>query len=79
MPLHRYPSPQLTARFSTLSCSTTLLFGPFKQIKKMFAKKRFIATTIYLLALIGTIVVAVTTKNVPGTLAMIAVQFIALV
>jgi predicted membrane channel-forming protein YqfA (hemolysin III family) len=59
--------------------STTLLFGPLKQVKNMFARKRAIATTVYLLALMGTIVVAVVTKNVPGTVCMIVVQFLALV
>lgn len=42
----------------TALCSTAFLIGPRKQLKNMFARKRIIATVVYLLAIILTILVA---------------------
>lgn len=55
------------------------LFGPWRQMKNMFAGKRIIATLVYLITLIATLVVAIVVKSVPLVIVMIIIQFIALV
>ncbi|RYG44148.1 hypothetical protein EON67_12100 [archaeon] len=60
-------------------CSTMFLFGPWRQMKNMFAAKRIIATLVYLITLIATLVVAIVVKSVPLVIVMIIIQFIALV
>jgi hypothetical protein len=59
--------------------STAFLVGPKRQCANMFHKKRVIATAVYLIALVGTLAVAIGTQSTIGTLAMLVVQFIALV
>lgn len=41
-------------------CSTMFLFGPWGQLKRMFDKDRWIATTVYLSSIVLTIVFATT-------------------
>ncbi|MES1913088.1 MAG: hypothetical protein MHM6MM_005317 [Cercozoa sp. M6MM] len=54
------------------------LMGPMKQLKRMFDKKRVIATVVYLVSLVLTLVVAFTIKN-PGLVVLcLIVQWIAL-
>lgn len=43
--------------------STMFLMGPCAQLKRMFDSNRWAATTLYLLALVGTLVTAFLTKN----------------
>lgn len=58
---------------------TSFLIGPCRQCRQMFAKKRAVATCIYLGSLILTIVVAVETDIVPLVFLLIIVQWMALV
>ena len=48
-------------------CSTALLFGPWRQIKNMFHRKRALATLMYLASLGGTIAVAIVVSVACGT------------
>lgn len=57
--------------------STVFLYGPWKQIKKMFDPKRRIATSIYLLAMILTIVVAIETAKVLPVILCVCIQCLA--
>lgn len=59
-------------------CSTVFLWGPCKQLKEMFHKKRWIATAIYLTAMAATIVVAITNGKVLPVLLCIMIQFLAM-
>lgn len=59
--------------------STAFLVGPKRQLKNMFHKKRALATVIYLASLIGTLAVALATQNSIAVIAMLVVQFAALV
>jgi hypothetical protein len=43
--------------------STTLLFGPMRQIRNMFHRKRVVATLMYLAALVGTLAVALEVRR----------------
>ena len=43
--------------------STFFLFGPFSQLKKMFEKKRIIATIVFLVSLIATLILVFTFKD----------------
>ena len=43
-------------------CSTAFLVGPVKQIKNMFAEKRLIATIVFLVSMIITLVVAIAVR-----------------
>lgn len=47
-------------------CSTTLLFGPMRQIRNMFHRKRVVATLMYLAALVGTLAVALEVRFPAG-------------
>lgn len=60
-------------------CSTALLFGPWRQVQNMFARKRAVATLMYLASLGGTIAVAILTEQAIPTLGMMGVQFCCLV
>lgn len=58
--------------------ATCFLMGPVKQIKKMFAPTRLIATIIVLFALIMTLVAALALHNAGLALLFIIIQFLAL-
>ena len=57
--------------------ATGFLMGPCRQLKSMFASVRIVATLIFIGLLIGTIVVAVQTKNFVAVLIMVILQFFA--
>ncbi|KAI8049571.1 Got1/Sft2-like family-domain-containing protein [Syncephalis plumigaleata] len=59
-------------------CSTGFLIGPMRQLKTMFAKVRVVATIIYIVALVGTLLVAIVLKSVILTIIMCIIQFCAL-
>jgi hypothetical protein len=61
-------------------CSTGVVWGPKRQCKKMFHKTRAIATSIYLICIISTVVVATTgtPAKVGVCIVFIVLQFIAL-
>lgn len=54
--------------------STCFLWGPWAQIKNMFAKIRVVATVIYLVCIAVTIVLAIKVKKVVPILLMIIIQ-----
>ncbi|KAK3098200.1 hypothetical protein FSP39_017123 [Pinctada imbricata] len=58
--------------------STCFLMGPVKQLKKMFAKTRVIATILVLVMFVLTLVCAFALKNAALTLVCCVLQFIAL-
>jgi len=58
--------------------STMFLMGPWSQIKSMFEKKRVIATTVYLLSIVFTLVMALVVKMVGLVLLAIVIQMLAL-
>jgi hypothetical protein len=64
--------------------STGFVWGPKKQLKKMFHKSRAIATTIYLVLLLATLIVACADLGMTDSartgvcIVMIIIQFIAL-
>jgi len=58
--------------------STVFLMGPCSQLKKMFARTRVIATVVYLLSIVGTLIVALVAQSVVGTILMVIVQILAL-
>eukprot|EP00752_Nemacystus_decipiens_P010700 g9529.t1 len=65
-------------------CSSFFLTGPWKQIKKMFAPVRAVATSIYLITLAATLFVALSPyASVPGRgfllLCLVVVQFLSYV
>lgn len=59
-------------------CGSFFLAGPLKQAKRMFSESRWIATSIYLVSLIGTLLVAIFLNS--GILVMICslIQFTAM-
>jgi len=57
--------------------ATMFLMGPMRQLRAMFAPVRVIATLIFLGLLVGTIVVAVQTKNFVAVLICVILQFLA--
>lgn len=70
--------------FMTLSNITALggslfLAGPVKQVKKMFEETRWIATTVYLLMLIMTLVAAFAIKSPPLVIICCILQYLALI
>ena len=70
--------------FITLANVTTLsgscfLAGPMTQIKKMFAETRWIATSVYLVAMIMTIVAAVAIKSPPLVIVCCIFQYLAMI
>eukprot|EP00301_Raphidiophrys_heterophryoidea_P021573 c5963_g1_i1.p1 GENE.c5963_g1_i1~~c5963_g1_i1.p1 ORF type:complete len:182 (-),score=22.51 c5963_g1_i1:256-759(-) len=60
-------------------CSSGFLVGPCKQVKNMFAPTRRIATCVYFVAMILTIIVAFATKKPALCIIMIVIQWAALV
>ncbi|KAL4444072.1 hypothetical protein ABPG75_011809 [Micractinium tetrahymenae] len=60
-------------------CSTLFLVGPFKQIKRMFDGKRWVATSLYLGSLVCTLVAAIVFHSVILCLLCIIVQFCAFI
>jgi len=58
--------------------STSFLIGPMRQFKKMFEKTRIIATIVFLLSIVATMVVAFVVQN-SGALVLVCVviQFLA--
>ena len=65
-------------------CSSFFLTGPWKQVKKMFAPSRAVATSVYLITLALTLFVALSPyASVPGRgiilLCLVAVQFLSYV
>lgn len=74
-------------RFAILYCfgsilsiiSTCFLMGPVTQIKRMMESKRILATSVYVLSIIGTLVVAFTIGNPIIVLVFLIVQFAALI
>jgi len=73
----RFAIPYAFAAICSL-LSTVFLMGPVKQIKKMFDKDRWIATTIYILSIIGTLVAAFVSGNAGIVLLCIIIQICAL-
>ncbi|SPP76833.1 Hypothetical predicted protein [Drosophila guanche] len=58
--------------------STCFLMGPFKQIKKMFADTRLIATSIVIVAIVMTFISAIVLKKTGLTLIFIIIQSLAM-
>ncbi|KMZ00829.1 uncharacterized protein Dsimw501_GD14898, isoform B [Drosophila simulans] len=58
--------------------STCFLMGPFKQIKKMFAETRLIATIIVLVMMVLTFIAAIVWKKAGLTLIFIIIQSLAM-
>lgn len=58
--------------------ATMFLWGPCKQVKKMFDETRRIATSIYVISLIVTILVAVYSGKVLAVLLCVVIQCLAL-
>jgi hypothetical protein len=58
--------------------STLFLWGPVKQIKTMFERKRVLATSLYLFAIVLTLVMAFAVKKVGAVLAAMVLQFFAM-
>jgi hypothetical protein len=52
--------------------------GPLRQFKKMFQKTRVLATVIYLLSIVATLVCAFTTTSALLVFTCVVVQFLAL-
>jgi hypothetical protein len=59
-------------------CSTLFLYGPWSQIKKMFDKTRVIATSVYLAALVLTLVAAFAVGELWLVILCLIVQFLAM-
>jgi hypothetical protein len=57
--------------------SSLFLAGPMAQIKKMFDESRWIATVIYLLSMVLTLVVALVVKSGPLVICCCIVQYLA--
>lgn len=53
--------------------------GPKKQAKKMFEETRWIATTVYLVAMVLTLVMALAVKNGPVTILFCIIQYLAMI
>lgn len=47
-------------------CSTCFLIGPMKQLKNMFAEKRYIATIIVMVSFVLTLVAAIVVMSIFG-------------
>lgn len=58
--------------------STCFLMGPVKQLKKMFAKTRVIATIVVLVMIVLTLVCALAINNTGLTILCVCIQFLAL-
>lgn len=58
--------------------STCFLMGPVKQIKKMFAKTRVIATILVLVMIVLTLICALVLHNTGLTILCVVIQFLAL-
>mmetsp|Transcript_3499 Transcript_3499/g.12612 ORF Transcript_3499/g.12612 Transcript_3499/m.12612 type:complete len:168 (-) Transcript_3499:186-689(-) len=58
--------------------STMFLVGPWKQTKNMFKEKRIVATSIYLVMLVITLVVAFKLQNGALVLICVFIQFLAM-
>jgi hypothetical protein len=61
----------------TALCSTFFLMGPMKQLKSMFDPSRAVSAVVFLGLLIGTLIVAIATKNIVATVLMVVAQWIA--
>ncbi|KAA0199208.1 hypothetical protein HAZT_HAZT009114 [Hyalella azteca] len=61
-----------------LSGSTCFLMGPLKQLERMFAPTRLVATIIMILALIMTLISVFVLGNKMLALVMVFVQFLAM-
>lgn len=77
-------APRKFAALYTLSnvaglAATTFLVGPVKQLRKMAEPHRAIATSAYVLSLIGTLVAALKFRSLILTLLFLVVQILALV
>ena len=59
-------------------CSTCFMWGPFSQIKKMFKETRRIATSVYLIMIIVTFVVAFEYPEAWAIILCLIVQFLAM-
>lgn len=62
----------------TALASTCFLMGPIKQVKRMFAETRFIATIIMLICLVLTLCAALWWKIPPLAILFVALQFLAM-
>lgn len=63
-----------------VAMSSSLFFaGPVKQFKRMFEETRWIATSVYVVAMILTVVVAVYLKSAPLVLVMCLIQYLAMI
>ena len=60
-------------------CSTAFLVGPMRQFKNMFANRRIVATMIFLVMMILTLVVAIKAHSIILSLMFIILQFLAFV
>eukprot|EP01012_Entosiphon_sulcatum_P007990 TRINITY_DN14201_c0_g1_i1.p2 TRINITY_DN14201_c0_g1~~TRINITY_DN14201_c0_g1_i1.p2 ORF type:complete len:161 (-),score=37.73 TRINITY_DN14201_c0_g1_i1:58-540(-) len=59
--------------------ASLFLRGPMAQLKKMFDKVRIVATIIFFLALITTVVVAIVTQNIGAVILCCIIQYIAFI
>eukprot|EP00457_Paulinella_chromatophora_P011132 gb/GEZN01011258.1/.p1 GENE.gb/GEZN01011258.1/~~gb/GEZN01011258.1/.p1 ORF type:complete len:188 (-),score=14.88 gb/GEZN01011258.1/:612-1139(-) len=73
----RFAIPYTFASLASV-CSTMFLMGPKTQCKRMFEKSRWIATTVFLLSMLLTIVVAFAVKNPGLVLVCVIIQACAL-
>lgn len=58
--------------------STCFLTGPIKQLKKMFEPTRLIATIVYILMIVLTLIAGLVMKNVPLAVIATVGQYIAM-
>jgi len=73
----RFAIPYAFGAICTLA-STMFLMGPWKQVKSMFDKKRWMATTCYLLSIVLTLVMALAVGIVGLVLMAIILQLLCL-
>ena len=59
--------------------ASCFLAGPWTQIKKMFEETRLVATIVYFIAMILTIVMAVVVKSGPLTIVACVIQYLAMI
>jgi len=57
--------------------STSFLIGPMRQLKKMFEKTRIVATIVFLLSIVATMVVAFVVQIGALVLVCVVIQFLA--
>jgi len=57
--------------------ATGFLMGPYRQCQNMFAQGRIVATCVFLISIVVTLIVALTTHNIVAVIIMLIIQFFA--